>query len=538
MNCSTLLCTINKTHKMNESILSSLFLLPIAAFLMTAVISAKNKHFNLLKRLTQVTPILAVAISLFGAYWVFANGVTESGLLGIFDLGFSIRLDALSLTMFAMVSIIAIVVLRFSYNYLDGDANQGKFISGLAITIAFVQLLVLSGNIFGLFVTWVATSLALKNMIVFYPERKKARVAARKKFIVARLGDLSLLIALTLIFIHFGSGNLSSIFESLQSSTDGSISFSLEIVTMLLVLTAGLKSSQIPFHSWLIEVMEAPTPVSALLHAGLLNAGPFLMIRFAYLLDAVTIAPILLFLMGAVTAIYGAVVFTTQPNIKTALAYSSVGHMGFTLMVCGLGVYSASLLHLVAHSFYKAHSFLSSGSMIDKVQTKSASNFTRKGSALNMFAGFILAIALFIGVASIWGIGFDSEFQLLIIGGVILTGTMSLVVNALDSNNFIGSILKILGATVVVLMAFFGLEELVRIMLGNEIPAIPHPSTLLVISSSIILMFFFLLILGQLIAPFLKKNSAYQSLGVHVRNGFYLNIVVDRLTKTINHKMH
>ncbi|MFE3868748.1 proton-conducting transporter membrane subunit [Flavobacterium sp. LS2P90] len=515
---------------MIEVALCILFIIPMAMFLVAGIVPNKASNLILLTNLTRIASLLATIISLVGAVWLFNFGMIESGLFGIYDLGFLIRIDPLSLIMFSMISIIAIVVLRFSYNYLDGDSNQAKFISELALTIGLVQLLVLSGNIFGLFIAWVFTSLALNKLIVFYPNRKKARIAARKKFIVARLGDIFLLIALSLIYIEFGSGNLSVIFEELKQTQLHAVSLSLEVAAVLLVLTAALKSAQIPFHGWLIEVMEAPTPVSALLHAGLLNAGPFLMIRFAYLLDVVSIAPVFLFVLGAITALYGALVFTTQPNIKTSLAYSSVAHMGFSMMTCGLGLYAASLLHLVAHSFFKAHSFLSSGSMVEKVITKEASTYSRKGSVGRMIIGLAISIALFLLISSFWGVTTSSEYQLLIIGGVIFTGVMNLVVNAVDSGNYFRSILKIMGATVLVLMSFYGLEELTRLTLGAQIPPIAKPGKLMMFLSATMLMVFFTTVLIHLLSPILKKGTMYKNFGVHVRNGFYLNLLVDRIT--------
>jgi NAD(P)H-quinone oxidoreductase subunit 5 len=278
--------------------------------------------------------------------------------------------------------------------------------------------------------------------------------------------------------------------------------------------------------------MEAPTPVSALLHAGLLNAGPFLMIRFAYLLDTVSIAPVFLFIMGAITALYGALVFTTQPNVKTSLAYSSVAHMGFSMMACGLGVYAASLLHLVAHSFFKAHSFLSSGSMVEKVLTKEASTYARKGSWLRITMGLVISVALFLLIAAAWGVTINSEFQLLMIGGVIFTGVMNLVVNAVDSSSYSSSILKIMGATVIVLTSFFGLEELMRLTLGVQIPGIPELTGLMALLASTMLSVFFLTVFVHLLSPRLKKGSLHRKLGVYARNGFYLNLLVDRVTKS------
>jgi NAD(P)H-quinone oxidoreductase subunit 5 len=202
------------------------------------------------------------------------------------------------------------------------------------------------------------------------------------------------------------------------------------------------------------------------------------------------------------------------------------------MMACGLGLYAVSLLHLVAHSFFKAHSFLSSGSMVEKVITKEASTYSRKGSVGRMIIGFAISVALFLLIAYFWGVTTSSEYQLLIIGGVVFTGVLNLIINAVDSNNYYSSILKIMGATVLVLMLFFGLEELIRFTLGTQIPPIAKPSELMIFLSTSMLIVFFITVLTHLLSPLLKKGTVYMKLGVHVRNGFYLNLLVDRLIKS------
>ena len=138
-----------------------------------------------------------------------------------------------------------------------------------------------------------------------------------------------------------------------------------ELIGILFVLGAMTKSAQFPFHSWLPDTMETPTPVSALMHAGVINAGGFLVIRLSPLVSLSPIALDLLALIGALTAMLGAVVMLTQTSIKRSLAYSTIAQMGFMMLQCGLGAFSAALLHIVAHSAYKAHAFLSSGSVLD-----------------------------------------------------------------------------------------------------------------------------------------------------------------------------
>lgn len=521
---------------MNENWILLTFLIPIALLFGITIFATKAARLPILLKGSKLAPALGILVSLVGIVLLTQNGTYETSTLGFEQLGFSLRLDTLSLIMYAMVSTIALVVIRFSHNYLNGDPNQHKFIGKLALTIALVQLMVISGNMFMLFITWVATSISLHQLLIFYPNRNKARIAARKKFILARLGDLTLLVAIVLLYSAFGTGNLELIFTQLKTLETSGITTTMEIAALLLVLTAGLKSVQLPFHGWILEVMETPTPVSALLHAGLLNAGPFLMIRFAYLLDAVSFAPIALFVMGACTALYGAMVFTTQPTIKTALAYSSIGHMGFTLMLSGLGLYAASLLHLVAHSFYKAHSFLSSGSVVDRVQTNKASSTKRQGNTAKISLAFVLAILIYSSLALVWGIYFELSFQLLIIGGIIFTGILSLLINTLDSNNNWFAIGKLLSGATLAVISFFILEELIRLTLGAQVPLLAEPTTNIIFLSSLMLILFFLIVVLRAIAPHLQKQKRNSKLAIHIRNGFYLNVLFDRLVSSLNYK--
>ncbi|MFT6323503.1 MAG: NAD(P)H-quinone oxidoreductase subunit 5, partial [Halieaceae bacterium] len=266
------------------------WILPLSpiAFIVTALYSWVQPGLRpqVLKRLALNSTILNILIAAVGSIYVTQNGLLESAFIGFNEIGISLRLDALSILMFFMIAIIGFIVVKFSQNYMDGDENQGRFIGRLAATLASVQLLVLAGNLGLLWLAWVMTSISLHRLLVFYPNRPGAIVAARKKVIVARLGDVSLFIAMILLYRQFDSANLEVIFQGLRDQiTLGIIPSGLETSAVLIVLTALLKSAQFPTHGWLIEVMETPTPVSALLHAGILNAGPFLLLRMAFLME-------------------------------------------------------------------------------------------------------------------------------------------------------------------------------------------------------------------------------------------------------------
>ena len=250
--------------------------------------------------------------------------------------------------------------------------------------------------------TWILTSFSLHRLLVFYRERRRGLVAANKKFVAARVGDICLIAGAVLLYMHFGSANLEDLFTALRSRPEGTaLAPAVQGAALLIAIAALLKSAQFPTHSWVVEVMETPTPVSALLHAGILNAGPLLMVRMSAVLDGATFAPTLLILVGGFTALFASTSLLTQPSIKGGLGYSSASHMGFMLMICGLGVYSAAILHLVAHSFYKAHAFLSSGSVIDTARAANVKLPKRLGNPLRVALSVAAAVGIFAGFSQV-----------------------------------------------------------------------------------------------------------------------------------------
>ncbi len=220
------------------------------------------------------------------------------------------------------------------------------------------------GHALQLVIGWVATSLLLHQLLLFYPERIAAQRAARKKFIVSRTGDAALIGAVILLAISFGTGDIATILVAAREGQGLPLTIA---AAALLAVAALLKSAQFPTHGWLTEVMETPTPVSALLHAGVVNAGGFLLIRFADVMLQAPVVLAVLVMVGGFTALFGSLVMLTQSAVKTSLAWSTVAQMGFMILQCGLALFPIALLHIVAHSLYKAHAFLGSGSAIETV---------------------------------------------------------------------------------------------------------------------------------------------------------------------------
>ena len=483
---------------------------------------------------TGLANIIGIIIAVVGLGFVLQNTGFYSPTIGFNGLGFSIRLDALSAIMLTMISILGFVIMRFSATYMDGDPRQHIFMSRMAATIASVEMLILSGNLFQILVFWIITSVCLHYLLVFYRHRPQAIAAARKKFIVARLGDFSLFLAVVLIYSAFGTGDLTTIFGAISS---GNIAgWQVSTATVLLVIAACLKSAQFPSHGWLIEVVETPTPVSALLHAGLLNAGPFLMVRMSYLLADTTAASVMLILAGGLTAIFASVVFLTQPSIKISLGYSSVAHMGFSLLLSGMGLYAAAILHIVAHSFYKAHAFLSSGSVIESMKSQGLINQNRTGKPAMVFLSMISALAVFLWCGYLWGLNFNGDFSLIFIGSVIVLGLSQLFVQVMDTRSKALVLMQVIILSMVVSFSFLGFEHGSRELLQSQIPNLVEPGIYTKGVAISLLIGFSLVIFVQMLAPAIKRSTMVYRLGIHLRNGLYANVLFDRMIGSLKHE--
>jgi NAD(P)H-quinone oxidoreductase subunit 5 len=275
-----------------------------------------------------------------------------------------VQLDIVSGAMFVLVSTLALVVVRYSRTYLAGQREVDRYARYLLLTVASVTVLVTSNNLAVLMVAWFATDIGLHQLLTFFRKRREAIIVAHKKFLLSRVADACFVSSIVLIGAETGSLRINVI--NTISLANGDLSPTLHVATVLLVAGVLLKSAQLPFHGWMLQVMEAPTPVSALLHAGVVNIGGFVMIRLAPLMAHATIAQGILVGVGLFTTIVASLVMTTRPAIKVVLAWSTIGQMGFMLVQCGLGAWNLALLHLLAHSLYKAHTFLSSGSVVEQ----------------------------------------------------------------------------------------------------------------------------------------------------------------------------
>ncbi|CAM5780875.1 NADH-quinone oxidoreductase subunit L [Rhizobacter fulvus] len=313
-------------------------------------------------------PGASIATAWRGARWASAAALAAASLSLIAVLaGFAgsrlgLRADVIGDVMMLLVAFVGWVIVRYSQPYLNGERDERRYVRWLMATLATLGVVVATNHVLVLALAWTATSLALHRLLTFFGERPAAVVTAHKKFIVGRAADLCMLAATGLLFGAFGTLQIDAIAQQAVSAPQ--LTLAAQAAVLLIACAALLKCAQLPFHGWLIQVMEAPTPVSALLHAGIVNLGGFVLLRFAPLVGEVPAAQWLLVVAGTATAVLAALVMTTRISIKVMLAWSTCAQMGFMLMECGLGVWDMALLHLVAHSLYKAHAFLAAGGAV------------------------------------------------------------------------------------------------------------------------------------------------------------------------------
>jgi NAD(P)H-quinone oxidoreductase subunit 5 len=468
-------------------------------------------------------------ISLFTAASVFGIGSARSPLLGLAGIGFSISIDALGALMLIVVSFVGLVVVRYSRNYLDGDPGHIRFTRQLLLTLAAVLLLIVSGNIMLLIVAWIATSLGLNQLLLFYASRPAAQRAARKKFLASRVGDACLIFAAILIYARFGTLEIADL-AALARAGAVQVSADLTCAAVLIVITAMLKSAQLPLHGWLIEVMETPTPVSALLHAGIINAGGFLVLRLSDILVLAAPALDLLAVIGGLTALFGSLVMLTQTSVKVQLAYSTVAQMGFMLLQCGLGAFSSALLHIVAHSLYKAHAFLSSGSVMDLARASWTPSPGGQPHPARLVIAMAAVIAVTIGMGALFGVTSATDPARIALCCILLMGLIHLIANAIDERPDTFLLARAGASAAGVAVMYFVLQAGMHMLVAGSVAAgRPHGGFAeLAVAITVVLAFAGVtLFQSQLLRH--ADQPIFAAAYTHLRNGLYLNTLANRL---------
>lgn len=340
-------------------------LLVPAAYLAGALLPSRfwptqpSGQWSAVRRLSGLALFLACAQSLIAWWRPDDSSLTLPGIVPL-----TIRADALSAVLHLLIAGLAAVILPFAGRYLAGEPGQRAFQRWFLSALAAVSLLVTTDDLLVLALTWTVANFALHKLLAHYTDRPEAVVAAHKQWLVNVAADLLLVVAVGLVWQTVGSQRISDLSSLL--ATSATLPNVLQSAAVLVVLAVCLRTAQLPAQGWLIQVMEAPTPVSAFLHAGLVNIGGVVLLRLAALLTASWPAQTLLVVVGGTTAVLAALVMQTRVSIKVSLAWSTSAQMGFMLVELGLGAYRLALLHLLAHSLYKAHAFLTSGRTVEQ----------------------------------------------------------------------------------------------------------------------------------------------------------------------------
>ncbi len=452
-------------------------------------------------------------VAVFCAYWLPSPSPDQM----------VISVSNLSLVMLGLVLFMTIILVAFSRNYMAGELRLGVYWRWLLSTIAAVVLVVVSNHLLLFWLGWVSISLALHKLLTFYHERPRAALAAHKKFLLARTAETLLLAAIGLLYMQYDTFMISQLmahFNEVAINPNLNLTVYDHIAALLIANVALIKCAQLPVHGWLIQVVEAPTPVSSLLHAGVINLGGFLLILFAPLFMQAPVAQWLVLIVAGLTTVISALIMTTRISFKVRLAWSTNAQMGLMLLECALGLFELALLHLLAHSAYKAYSFLHSGGAVyADLQRRLSPSISPTTS--DWFIAVLCSCAA-VG-AMIWWLDYQWVWSVWLLLGLALT--MLIAQRRSLSGNV--SIIALLVLAIVLLLCYSALKTLFALV-------VPIEDALRVTAFSAadlwaMALFIALFTLSWLLR-FRANSPAMQKLSVSLFAGLYLDEWLTRLT--------
>jgi NADH-quinone oxidoreductase subunit L len=342
--------------------------LPLAAFLINGLFGRRW-----LGHLTGLIATAAVGLSALLSIGVFLEvlgGKTQTVVslyrwiaVGDFSVNVSALIDPLSSVMLLVVTVVSFLIFVYSNGYMEHDAGFYRFFTWLSLFVFAMLILVMADNYLLMFVGWEGVGLCSYLLIGFWFERPEPYYAAKKAFVMNRIGDWGYTIGIITIFLVFGSMNFLDVFKRLEESAPAQAT--LTLICIALFFGATGKSAQLPLYSWLPDAMEGPTPVSALIHAAtMVTSGVYLVARSMPLFEVAGPSLQVVGVVGAITAIFAATIALVQFDIKRVMAYSTVSQLGYMFLALGVGAPVAAIFHLATHAFFKALLFLGSGSVI------------------------------------------------------------------------------------------------------------------------------------------------------------------------------
>lgn len=342
--------------------------LPLLGFILNGSLN-KSMPKGLVGIIASGSLLLSFIISL-GLFFQIKNGtavfnvelfswIKTAGL----DLGLGFVVDRISVIMLLVVTGVGFLIHVYSIGYMHDDEDYARFFAYLNLFVFFMLLLVLGNNYVVMFAGWEGVGLCSYLLIGFWFKNNEYNDAAKKAFIMNRIGDLGFLLGMFLCYQTFGSLNYNEVFEAAKSYSTGDATIT--AITLLFFVGAMGKSAQIPLYTWLPDAMAGPTPVSALIHAAtMVTAGIYMIVRSNILYTLAPFTQEIVAIVGIATAVFAATIGLKQNDIKKVLAYSTVSQLGYMFAALGVGAYSTALFHVVTHAFFKALLFLCAGSVI------------------------------------------------------------------------------------------------------------------------------------------------------------------------------
>jgi NADH-quinone oxidoreductase subunit L len=416
---------------------------------------------------------------------------------GAFNVEFGLLYDPLSALFLLLITGVGGIIHVYSVGYMAHDERRRRFFGYLNLFVAAMLVLVLADNYVLLFLGWEGVGLASYLLIGFWQHKPSAAVAAKKAFVVNRVGDIGMALGIMLLFATFGSVAFTEISAVAGEASDGILT----ALGLLLLLAACGKSAQVPLQSWLLDAMEGPTPVSALIHAAtMVTAGVYLVVRSNFIYESAPIAQTAVVIVGAVTLLWGAIIGCAKDDIKKALAGSTMSQIGYMMLAAGLGVagYAFAIFHLLTHGFFKANMFLGAGSVMhamdDDVDMR---HYGALSKALPVtfltFAMGYLAIIGFPGFSGFW--------------------SKDKIIETAFADNLVVGLAALLGAgitafymTRVMLMTFFGEKRWEKDVHPHESPSVMTVPLIVLAALSVLGGF---MLLGNWIVEFLEPVTGH-----------------------------
>ena len=441
MNTSTYGATLaNSVISTSDGVLSLAWLIPViplvgflAVLLATKRLGEKAAAISIGAAALTFGMALAVAAEVIRTPATYIRELPTWISVGGFEVSFDLLIDQLTVVMLLVVTGVGLLVHLYSVGYMHGDSRYPRFFAYLNLFLASMLILILGSNLLTLFLGWELVGVSSYLLIGFWFERASYASAAKKAFVTNRVGDVAFMVAMFLTFVTFGTLDLLAIIDNaevLASST----AF---ILVLLFMAAAAAKSAQIPLYVWLPDAMAGPTPVSALIHAAtMVTAGVYLTVRLSSLLVLAPNAMMIIAWIGALTALFAALIAVRQDDIKKILAYSTVSQLGFMFIGVGVGAFREAIFHLVTHAFFKGLLFLAAGSVMHAMANRT--NIYEMGGLRRAMPITFATSA--IGWLAISGIppfaGFFSKDQILTeaylhgFGGVYVVGVIAAILTA------------------------------------------------------------------------------------------------------------